>query len=76
MFLSSFLVPSVPQRVAAAMLAVFPPGCSLWLVVHLQSVLMGSVAVELLKEGGCYDWFRSQELQDQWLDAPVTRLRS
>lgn len=36
MFLSSFLVPSVPQRGAVAILAVFPPGCSLWFVVHLQ----------------------------------------
>lgn len=35
---------------------------------------MSSVAAELLKEGGCYDWFRSQEPQDQWLDVPVTHL--
>lgn len=75
MFLCSFLVPSVPPRVAVAMLAVCPPGCSLCLFT-CKGVLMSSGAVELLKDGGYYDWFRSQELQDQWLDAPVTLLRS
>lgn len=54
MFLCSFLVPSVPPRVAVAMLAVCPPGCALCLST-CKGVLMSSGAAELLKEGGCYD---------------------
>lgn len=66
---------SVPQRVAVAVLAVFTPGCSLCLVVHLQRC-----PAEL-----CSYWTVGRRrmlqlvqitLQEQWLDAPVTLLRS